>query len=234
MLPDNSNSCPFSWWCHPTISSSIVPFSSRLQSFPASGSFPVSQFFVPGGQSIGASALVLPMGIQDWFPLGRTGWISLQTKGFSRVFSNTTVQNHQFFMHSLPYSHKMQRLLEIWPNKPQLPWILRNVALQVECYHCVWCWVRSRKLAKAHPLCKFQGHVLQTLKTHAFFYFFLFLLFFLYNTVLVLPYINMNPPRVYMSSQTWTPLPPPTPYDLSGSSPCMKSSAFIYCYLKIK
>ena len=156
----------------------LVPSSSCLQSFPASGSFPRSQLFTSCGQSTGTSALVLPMSIQDWFPLGRTGWISLQTKGFSRVFSNTTVQNHQFFMHSLPYSHKMQRLLEIWPNKPQLPWILRNVALQVECYHCVWCWVRSRKLAKAHPLCKFQGHVLQTLKTHAFFYFFFIFTFF--------------------------------------------------------
>ena len=88
-----SNSCPSSWWCHPTISSSVVPFSSHLQSFPASGSFPRSQFFASGGQSTGvtASASVLPMNIQDWFPLGWTGWISLQSKGLSRVFSNTTV-----------------------------------------------------------------------------------------------------------------------------------------------
>ena len=94
-----SNSCPLSWWCHPTISSSIVPFSSCLQSFPASGSFQISQFFSSGGQSIGASASasVLSMNFQDWFPLGLTGWISLQSKGFSRVFSNTTVQKHQFF-----------------------------------------------------------------------------------------------------------------------------------------
>ena len=94
-----SNSCPLSWWCHPTISSSVIPFSSRLQSFPASGSFPVSRFFASGGQSIGvsASASVLPVNIQDWFPLGWTGWISLQFKGLSRVFSNTTVQKHQFF-----------------------------------------------------------------------------------------------------------------------------------------
>ena len=92
-----SNSCPSSWWYHPTISSSVVPFSSRLQSFPASGSFPISQFF-PSGQSIGISASsVLPMNIQDWFPLGWPGWISLQSKGLSRVFSNTTVQRHQFF-----------------------------------------------------------------------------------------------------------------------------------------
>jgi len=88
-----SNSCPLSRWCHPTISSSVVPLSSCLQSFPASGSFPVSQFFPSGGQSIGvsASASVLPMNIQDWIPLGWTGWISLQSKGLSRVFSNTTV-----------------------------------------------------------------------------------------------------------------------------------------------
>ena len=94
-----SNSCPSSWWCHPTISSSVIPFSSCLQSFPASGSFPKSQFFTLGGQSIrvSASASVLPLNIQDWFPLGWTGWISLLSKGLSRVFSNTTVQKHQFF-----------------------------------------------------------------------------------------------------------------------------------------
>ena len=94
-----SNSCPLSRWCHPTISSSVVPLSSHCQSFPASGSFSVSQFFTSGGQSIGAlaSASVLPMNIQDWFPLGWTAWISLQSKGLSRVFSNTTVQKHQFF-----------------------------------------------------------------------------------------------------------------------------------------
>ena len=94
-----SNSCPLSRWCHPTISSSVAPFSSCHQSFPASGSFQMSQFFTSGGQTIriSASASVLPVNIQDWFPLGRTGWISLQSKGFSRVFSNTTVQRHQFF-----------------------------------------------------------------------------------------------------------------------------------------
>ena len=93
------NSCPSSWWCHPIISSSVVPFSSCLQSFPASGSFLMSWFFASGGQNIGvsASASVLPVNIQDWFPLGWTGWISLQSKGLSRVFSNTTVQKHQFF-----------------------------------------------------------------------------------------------------------------------------------------
>ena len=94
-----SNSCPLSRWCHPTISSSVIPFSSHLQSFPASGSFPMSQLFASCGQSIGASASasVLPVNIQDWFPLRRTGWISLQSKGLSRVFSNTKVQQHQFF-----------------------------------------------------------------------------------------------------------------------------------------
>ena len=94
-----SNSSPWSRWCHPTISSSVVPFSSRLQSFPASGSFPRSQFFTSGGQSIrtSASASVLNINIQDWFPLGLTGWLSLQSKGLSRVFSKTTVQKHQFF-----------------------------------------------------------------------------------------------------------------------------------------
>ena len=94
-----SNSHPLSQWCHTTISSSVVPFSSHLQSFPSLGSSQISQLFTSGGQSIGvsASASVLPMNIQDWFPLGWTGWTSLQPKGLSRVFSNTTVQNHQFF-----------------------------------------------------------------------------------------------------------------------------------------
>ena len=94
-----SNWCPLSQWCHPTISYSVVPFSSRLQSFPASGSFQMSQFFTSGGQSIGVSTStsVLPMNIQDWSPLGWTGWISLQSKGLPRVFSNNTVQKNQFF-----------------------------------------------------------------------------------------------------------------------------------------
>ena len=93
-----SNLCPSSRWCHLTISSSVIPF-SWLQSFPASGSFQMSQFFTWDGQNIGvsASASVLPMNIQDWFPLGWTGWIALQSKGLTRVFSNTTVQKHQFF-----------------------------------------------------------------------------------------------------------------------------------------
>ena len=93
------NSCPLNQWCHPTISSSVVPFDSCPQSLPASGSFPMSQHFTWGGQGIGVSgsASVLPVNTQDWSPLGWTGWISLQSKGLSRVFSNTTVQEHQFF-----------------------------------------------------------------------------------------------------------------------------------------
>ena len=93
------NPCPLSWWCHPTISSSVIPFSSCHQSFPASGSFQMSQLFSSGGQSIGVSpsTSILPKNTQDWSPLGWTGWISLQSKGLSRVFSNTTVQKHQFF-----------------------------------------------------------------------------------------------------------------------------------------
>ena len=92
------NLCPLSWWCHPTISSSVIPFSFCLQFFPASGSFPMSRLFASGGQSIGVSASVsvLPMNIQDWFPLELSGLI-LQSKGLSRVFSNTIVQKHQFF-----------------------------------------------------------------------------------------------------------------------------------------
>ena len=94
-----SNSYPSTGWCHPILSPSVIPFSSCLQSFPALRSFPMNQFFASRGQSIGVSALAsfLPMNTQDWFPLALTGWISLQSKGFSRVFSNTTVQKHQFF-----------------------------------------------------------------------------------------------------------------------------------------
>ena len=96
VYPDSG---PLSWWCHPTISSSVIPFSSCPQSFPVSGSFQMSQLFASGCQSIGVSALtsVLPMNTQDWSPLGCTGWITLQSKGLARVFSNTTVQKHQFF-----------------------------------------------------------------------------------------------------------------------------------------
>ena len=114
----HSNSCALSRWCHPTISSSVVPFSSNLQSFPASGSFPMSQFFASGGQRIGvsASASVLPMNIQDWFPLGWTGWISLQSKGLSRVFSNTTVQSISSLALSSLYSPTLTSIHDYWKN----------------------------------------------------------------------------------------------------------------------
>ena len=120
-----SNSCPSIQWCHPTISSSVVPLSSHLQSFPASGYFPMSQFFTSGGQSIGvsASASVLPKNIQDWFPLGLTDWISLQFKGLSRVFSNTTNQKHQFF--SVQPS--------LWSNSHMHTWLLENSSF----VHCL-------------------------------------------------------------------------------------------------
>ena len=115
----HSGSCPSSQWCHPDISSSVVPFSSCLQSLPASGSFPMSQLFAWGGQTIGVSALasVLPMNTQDWSPLEWTGWISLQSKGLSRVFSNTTVQKHQFFDAQL--SSPSNSHIHTWPlEKP--------------------------------------------------------------------------------------------------------------------
>ena len=112
------NPCPLSWWCHPTISFSIVPFSSCFQSFPASGSFQMSQLFASGGQSIrvSASTSVLPMNTQDWSPLAWTGWISLQSKGLSRVFSNTTVQKHQFFSASFLYSPTLTSIHDHWKN----------------------------------------------------------------------------------------------------------------------
>ena len=115
---DCSDSCRWSLWCHPTISSSVVPFSSCLQPFPASGSFLKSQFFAPGGQSFGASASasVLPMNIQDWFPLGWTGWISLQSKGLSRIFSTTAVQKHEFFSTQLC----------LWSNSHIHTWLLEK------------------------------------------------------------------------------------------------------------
>ena len=113
------NSCPLSQWCHPTISFSVIPFSSHLQSFPTSGSFQTSQLFRSGGQSIGVSASVsvLPVNTQDWFPLGWTGWISLQSKGFSRVFCNTTVQKHKFFGAQL--SSQSNSHIRTWPLENQ-------------------------------------------------------------------------------------------------------------------
>ena len=113
----SSNSCPSSWWCHPTISSSLVPFSSCIQSFSASGSFQMSQFFTSCGQSVGASASasVLPMNIQDWFSLGLTGLISLQSKGLPRVFSSI-IQKHQFF----------GAQLSLWSNFHINTWLLEK------------------------------------------------------------------------------------------------------------
>ena len=113
-----SNSCPLSWWCHPTISSSVFSFSSCLQFFPSSGSFPMNQFVISGGQIIGASAStsVLPMNIQGWFPLGLNGLISLQSKGLLRVFSNTTVENLQFF----------GAQLFLWSNPNIHTWLLEK------------------------------------------------------------------------------------------------------------
>ena len=111
----HSDSCPSSQWCHPTISSPLVPFFFCLQYFPVSGSFWINQFFISDGKSIGASASAseLPMNIQDWFPLGLTGWISLQSKGISRVFSNTTVKKHQFFGTQL--SSQSNSHIHTWP-----------------------------------------------------------------------------------------------------------------------
>ena len=108
----------FCWWCHATISSSVIAFSACLPSFPASGSFPMSQFFSWDGQSIGAStsASVLPMNIQGWFPLGLTSLICLQSKGLSRVFSNTTVQRHQFFALSFCYGPTLTSIPDYWKN----------------------------------------------------------------------------------------------------------------------
>ena len=130
-------SCSLSWWCHLTISSSVIPFSSCLQSFPASGYFPMSQFFASGGQSIAASAFasVLPMDIQDWFPLGLTGLISLLSKGLSRVFSNTTVWKHQFF----------GTQSSLWSNSHICTWLLGKPLLWVDgpflAKWCLWFWI---------------------------------------------------------------------------------------------
>ena len=129
-----SNSCPLSRWCQPAISSSVVPFSSCPQSLPASGSFPMSQLFAWGGQSIGvsASASVLPMNTQDPSPLGWTGWISLQSKGLSRVFSSTTIRKHQFFG-AQP---------SLWSNSHVYTWLLGKPWLwlygPLSAKRCLW------------------------------------------------------------------------------------------------
>ena len=143
-----SNSCPWNQWCHPIISSSVIPFSSHLQSFPASGSFPMSQFFTSGGQSIGtsASASVLPMNIQDWFLLGLSGWISLKSKELSRVFSNTIVQKHQFF------SSQLLRGAKKGPSYSAC-WLLLNPTKDFRCgpspFPTGWLWQKGYQLADA-------------------------------------------------------------------------------------
>ena len=118
LLESIQNPCPLSRWCHPAISSSVVPFSSCPQSFPASGAFQMSQFFISGGQSIGASALasVLPMNIQDWFLLGLTGLISLQSKGLSKVFSNITIQNINSLVLSFLSGPTLTSIHDYWKN----------------------------------------------------------------------------------------------------------------------
>ena len=154
-----SNSCPLSQCCHPAISSFVVPFSSCPHSLPASGSFPVSQLFAWGGQSTGvsASASVLPVNTQDWSPLGWTGWIFWQSKGLSRVFSNTTVQKHQFF--SAQLSSQSNSSIYTW---------LRMILL-VSYYICTW-YLNFQKASTIHSLifpvklflsdCAFSRHVL--------------------------------------------------------------------------
>ena len=128
-----SDSCPLSQWCHPAISSSIVPFSSYPQCFPASGSFPISQFFTSGGQSIGvsASASVLPMNIQDWFSLGWTVWISLQSKGLSGVFSNSTFKSINSLALSFLYSPTLISINDYWKT---IVWLDRRLSAK-KC-HC--------------------------------------------------------------------------------------------------
>ena len=128
-----SNSCPSSRWCHPTISSSVVPFSSHLQSFPASGSFLVSQFLASGGQSfrVSTSASVLPMNTQNWFPLGWAGWISLQSKGLSRVVSNSTVQKHQFFGKLEPWIFQNDCSTKKWKD---MQWYFYHIFRRLQFY----------------------------------------------------------------------------------------------------
>ena len=142
-----SNSCPSSWWYHPTISSSVIPFSC-LQSFPASGSFPMSQHFASGDQNIGASASVLPMSILDWFPLGLSGLFSFQSKGLSGVISNITVQKHQFFgVQPSLWSKKEKNIFVFWTRLTK--------ALRI--YQLMWkqIWV-SRIWSSVIPLSKFR------------------------------------------------------------------------------
>ena len=168
-----SNSCPLSHGCHPTISSSVVPFSFHLQSVPASGSFPMSQFFESTGLNIGvpASPSVLPMDIQEWSPLGWTDWISLQSKGLSRVFSNTTIQKHQFFSAQLSlwsnsHIHTCEKLefkakASLWvisrgAKRKTQGWCregveqCKSVFLRSDHCHCHWSPHLGKHLVRAH------------------------------------------------------------------------------------
>ena len=131
------NSRPLSQWCHPTISPSVVPFSSCPQSFPASGSFQMSQLFTSGGQSIGVSAStsILPVNTQDWSPLGWTGWISLQSKGLSRVFSNATVQKHQFFGTQLSLWGLVKGMGGLWTASGVVFSVLQRLIDKDSCFH---------------------------------------------------------------------------------------------------
>ena len=134
-----SNSCPLSRWCHPIISSSVVPFC--LQSFPASGPFLMRQLFALGGQSIEASASVLLMNILDWFPLGLTGLIFLQSKGLSRVFSNTTVQKHQFLDAQL--SLWLNSHIHVWLLKKSYPWVYGSLYKYTLCVLCIFVYTHT-------------------------------------------------------------------------------------------
>ena len=181
------NSCPLSWWCHPTVSSSAVSFSSCLQSFPALGSFLMGCFFVSGGQSIGASALasVLPMYIQDWFPLELIGLISLQSKGLLRVFSNTTVQKHQFFSAQLslqsqlthPYMTTGKTItLTRWTSVSKIMFLLFNmpprlvIAFLLRSKHLLTSWLLSSCAVILEPkkIWQCQKNVQTTTQLHSF------------------------------------------------------------------
>ena len=137
-----SDSCPSSWWCRPTTSSSVTPFSSCLQSFPASGSFPVSQFFASGGQSTGASASVLPVNIQDWFPLGWTGWISLQSKG--QETRGGLASSRASYVIGLVSILGFLRLVQSWKGR-QLSWSLQLLRL----WSIFWDWLLQRLSVRA-------------------------------------------------------------------------------------
>ena len=145
----HSDSCPSSRWCHPAISSSVIPFTSPPKSLPASESFPMSQLFAQGGQNIGVSAStsVLPMNTQDWSLLGWTGWISLQSKELSRVFSNTTVQKHQFFSAQLSSQSNTYIVAYIFKIIMHfITWINKNAMIKI-CMHTVWNVQRMKLLS---------------------------------------------------------------------------------------